>query len=129
MLCGEIKRSNNNGSYEYTDNFGCLLTKRSCSYHVTCLEMLHNTPAIAAEVATIAAINIVASISSFVSNPESNLQSPKLNLVNIMVQLVIPQTGEFEDYTPAIYPATGEKNETAAKIMHLRQTTLPITYQ
>ena len=57
-------------------------------------------------------------MSSFVSNPR--IKSPITQtkpMVNIIVAIVIPETGEFEEpTTPAIYPATAaKKKETAAK--------------
>ena len=71
------------------------------------------SPAIAAEEATIEAINIVASIKVGVDKP--NIRSPIIQTratVNSKVAIVMPDTGELEEpTTPAIYPATAAKKK------------------
>ena len=76
------------------------------------------SPAIAADVATIAAMNIVATIISVC--PISRIRPPTIHtsaIVNSRVAIVIPETGEFEEpTTPAMYPATAaKKNDTTAR--------------
>ena len=65
----------------------------------------------AADDATIEAINIVASINVGVDNP--NIKSPIIHTratVNNSVAIVMPDTGELDEpTTPAIYPATAAK--------------------
>ena len=69
------------------------------------------SPAMAADDATIEAINIVASINVGVDNP--NIKSPIIHTratVNNSVAIVMPDTGELDEpTTPAIYPYGSEE--------------------